>query len=255
MNSTKRILFPIPADEQSPFVDCLLKFIDWQTLRIEHLEKEIQKLKTETGRAKLIPCDMNKKVNDDRGAGKRKKRYRDIGTLKIDTERVIEPENIRQLLVENIQQQLINMKHKNKRQFTRINIQQDVNLNFGSRRYYKHSIKNISLGGIYVKGDFHQQECDICTIHLDQSDLYIDLEIHAVCSVVKVNGDDGMALEFISMKLNDFLHLQTVLLYESDDPVILGTEFVNNLNLEFENDLILCNGCSFNRYKRITGES
>jgi hypothetical protein len=252
MNSTKRILLPIPEDEQSPFVDCLLKFIDWQTLRIEHLENEIQKLKKKTGKPKLTPRDMRRKTNDGEGDGKRRKsrRHENIGTLKMNKERVVKPENIQQLLVKNIQQQLINMEHKNKRQFTRINIQWNAQIDFGSKRCYKRHVKDISLSGIYVKGHFDQHAGGICTIILNQSNVDSDLDIHAACSIIRVN-DDGMALEFVSMKLNDFIHLQTALLYEADDPVILGTEFVNNIDLESENDLILCKAYSLNPYNRV----
>ncbi len=76
----------------------------------------------------------------------------------------------------------------------------------------------------------------------------MDLEIHATCSVIR-GSVNGMALEFLSMKLDDFCHLQTVLLYEADDPFVLGTEFVNHMNLELENDLILCHTFHFHQDK------
>ena len=63
-------------------------------------------------------------------------------------------------------------------------------------------------------------------------------------------GEQGVALEFVSMKLDDFCHLQTVLLYQADDPAILGTEFINNVNLELENDLIVCNAFSFSKDRK-----
>ncbi|MCI5142676.1 MAG: PilZ domain-containing protein, partial [Candidatus Electrothrix sp. ATG1] len=130
------------------------------------------------------------------------------------------------------------------RQFTRLHIHLDAELDFGSQRYYRHSVGNISLGGLYVNGNFAQRSGDICTVTLNHSELDEALEIHATCSVIRSN-ERGVSLEFISMKLDDFCHLQTLLLYQADDPVILGTEFVNNINLELEDDLILCNSFSF----------
>ena len=158
----------------------------------------------------------------------------------------MKPENVQQLLVKNIQQLLVNIGSKNKRQFTRLRIHLDADLNFGSQRYYKHRVEDISLGGLYVHGRFHQQPGDICTVNLNHSELEEALEIHAACLVVRSN-KHGLGLEFISMKLDDFCHLQTILLYQADDPVILGTEFVNNVNLELEGDLIICNAFHFRR--------
>ncbi|RWX42779.1 hypothetical protein VT99_14452, partial [Candidatus Electrothrix marina] len=84
-----------------------------------------------------------------------------------------------------------------------------------------------------------QQAGDICSVILNPSEIDVDLEIHAACSSIRVD-KDGIALEFISMRLKDFCALQTVLLNEADDPFVLGTEFVNNADLELEGDLIIC---------------
>ena len=116
----------------------------------------------------------------------------------------------------------------------------EAEIDFGSRRYYRHPVENISLGGLYVNGNFQHHSGDICTISLNPSGFEASLEIHATCSVIR-GCEQGLALEFTSMKVDDFCHLQAILLYESDDPFVLGTEFVNNMNLELEKDLILCN--------------
>ncbi|MCI5137945.1 MAG: hypothetical protein D3922_05935 [Candidatus Electrothrix sp. AR1] len=253
MDANNGILCPIPEDERTPFVDVLLKFIDWQKVRIENAEEENQKLKKEISELKKQEIgERDKRSASDENQRKRikevQKRRKIVTPLKVQKQDAVKPEDIQQLLVKNIQQLLVNIGSKNKRQFTRLHIHLDADLDFGSCRYYKHSVQNISLGGLYVKGRFDQRPGDICTVRLNHSELDVELEIHATCSVIRGNGN-GMALEFISMKLDDFCHLQTVLLYEADDPFVLGTEFVNNMNLELENDLILCKTFHFHQDK------
>ncbi|XOF33875.1 MAG: PilZ domain-containing protein [Candidatus Electrothrix sp. YB6] len=300
MNSAKRILFPIPEDERSPLVDCLLQFIDWQRGRIEHLEKELEKLKKQQtdnvdtvetigtagtthstrmadSRPEREKPEQRKPQNsqfdqadqadtdaetahhsrmaDSRSEQKKliekKKRVqkKKIDILNINEDGFVTPENIQQLLVKNIQQQLVNMEHKNRRRFTRIPIDWNADLDFGVKKYYQHPLKDISLSGVFVTGSFKQKKGDICSIMLTQSRVDSDLTIRAACSIVRINGH-GMALDFISMKIDDFIHLQTVLLHEANDPIILGTEFVNNIDLEFEDDLILCKSYKFDNDKK-----
>jgi hypothetical protein len=255
MDATNGILCPIPDDERTPFVDVLLKFIDWQKVRIENAEKENSTLKKELAQLqqqviverenKILESALSIQQNNVRAKPKRKKV---LVPLKIQKQEAVHPENVQQLLVKNIQQLLVNIGSKNKRQFTRLHIQLDADLDFGSQRYYRHTVENISLGGLYVNGSFGQHLGDICTVSINHSDFDEAFEVHATCAVIR-GGEQGVALEFVSMKLDDFCHLQTVLLYGADDPFILGTEFVNNVNLELEGDLILCRTFSFYREK------
>ncbi|MCI5122628.1 MAG: PilZ domain-containing protein [Candidatus Electrothrix sp. AUS4] len=252
MDATNGILCPVPDDERTPFVDVLLKFIDWQQVRIENAEKENSRLRNEIielkkqivndGKAKALN-DLHRQ--DITTASKRKKK---LSPLKIQKQGAVRPENVQHLLVKNIQQLLVSIGSRNKRQFTRLHIHLDADLDFGVQRYHRRVVENISLGGLYVSGNFQQQAGDICTLSLNHSELDEALEVHATCSVIRGN-EQGLALEFISMKLDDFCHLQTVLLYGADDPFVLGTEFVNNVNLELEGDLILCKAFHFHRDK------
>lgn len=279
MDPNNGILCPVPEDERTPFVDVLLKFIDWQKVRIDNAEKENNRLKKEIAELKEQGFGKKEKKSSTvlqqeqintpvpKGAvldknysavsspaawsqpgsfaiKKTPKRKQILAPVKIQKQEAVKPENVQQLLVKNIQQLLINIGSKNKRQFSRLHIHLDAELNFGSQHYYKCAVENISLGGLYVLGNFHQRSGDICTVTLNHSELDEALEIHATCFVVRSN-NQGLGLEFISMKLDDFCHLQTILLYQADDPVILGTEFVNNANLELEGDLIICKAFHF----------
>ena len=257
MDMNSGILCPVPEDERTPFVDVLLKFIDWQKVCIENAEEENKKLKNEIAELKKQGVDDKRSryafnsfnsFNSvpKRSTKERTQRKKIIPPLKVRKQDIVEPENVQQLLVKNIQQLLVNIGSKNKRQFTRLHIHLDADLDFGLQRYNRHSVEDISLGGLYVSGNFNQQLGDICTVSLNHSDVDEALEIYAVCSVIR-SDELGIGLEFFSMKLEDFCHLQTLLLYQADDPIILGTEFVNNMHLELEGDLILCKTFHFRR--------
>ncbi|MCI5160487.1 MAG: PilZ domain-containing protein [Candidatus Electrothrix sp. AX5] len=127
------------------------------------------------------------------------------------------------------------MKIKNARQYTRVDFQRDVHLDFDGKKYIHHTVNNLSLGGMYVKGTFEQQEGDICSVELSNPDNGFGVELCARCAVVRVNGD-GIALEFTSMGHESFLFLQTTLLYEAEDPMQLGTEFVQAISFELDSD-------------------
>ncbi|CAK8715518.1 MAG: PilZ domain-containing protein [Candidatus Electrothrix sp. AW2] len=127
------------------------------------------------------------------------------------------------------------MKNQGIRQYTRVNFKRDVHLYFEGKQYTHNTVNNLSLGGMYVQGVFEQKKGDICTVELSNPDEMLGIELRARCSVVRVNGD-GVALSFLSMGHESFLFLQTILLYEADDPMQLGTEFVKNINFELEPD-------------------
>ncbi|WP_446007878.1 PilZ domain-containing protein [Candidatus Electrothrix sp.] len=129
------------------------------------------------------------------------------------------------------------MKAKNRRRFSRLNIQWAVRLDFGAVEY-KRFIHNISLGGLYIEGEFQQVlNGDVCTVNLKQSGFFTEEAIRAVGAISRVD-EQGMAVEFLSMKLDSFFFLQTALYYKAIDPMLLGKEFIDNNIFEVEGDLI-----------------
>jgi hypothetical protein len=116
-----------------------------------------------------------------------------------------------------------------------VNFRRDVHLCFNGKKYTHNTVNDLSLGGMYVKGAFDQQKGDICTVELSNPDDNLGIELRARCTVVRVT-DEGIALEFVSMGHDSFLFLQTILLYEADDPMLLGTEFVKEIAFELEPD-------------------
>jgi hypothetical protein len=117
------------------------------------------------------------------------------------------------------------------RQYTRVDFQRDVYIDFNGKQYTHNTVNNLSLGGMYVKGEFDQQKGDICTVELSNPENDLGIELRARCTVVWVN-EEGMALEFLSMGHESFLFLQTTLLYEAEDPMQLGAEFVKAISFE-----------------------
>jgi hypothetical protein len=129
------------------------------------------------------------------------------------------------------------MEEKNRRQFSRINIQWAVRLDFGTVEY-EQAVDNVSLGGVYIEGDFQQVMIgDVCTITLKQSEVVAEEAVRAVGSVTRIN-KHGMAVEFLSMKLDSFFFLQANLFYKATDPVLLGKEFIKSNIFEIEGDLV-----------------
>ncbi|XOF33287.1 MAG: PilZ domain-containing protein [Candidatus Electrothrix sp. YB6] len=128
------------------------------------------------------------------------------------------------------------MKHEDRRRFTRIDVQLDVHLDFGIRKY-RHVASNLSLNGIYVTGLYDQRAGDACIITLINPKSVRNAGIRAVGSVVRISST-GMAVKFISMKIESFLMLQAILFSFAEDPVVLESEPVNGISFAQEDGLI-----------------
>jgi len=124
-----------------------------------------------------------------------------------------------------------------RRRFTRVDILLDVYLDFGVRRY-RHFANNLSLSGLYVKGFYEQKAGDLCIIELKRTSHGREDTVRAVASAVRVN-ETGMALKFISMKLDSFLLLQTVFSSFAEDPTLLGGETLEDISFTQEDGLIM----------------
>ena len=121
------------------------------------------------------------------------------------------------------------------RRFTRINFEQDVLLDFGAKKY-EQSVCNLSLGGICVKGRFEQREGDPCKVELRQAGAVGPaVDFRAKGRVVWVNGEN-MAVEFTEMEYDSFLFLQTALLYQAEDPLLVSSEFSRDVTFQVVED-------------------
>ena len=119
------------------------------------------------------------------------------------------------------------MKSENRRHFVRVNMQQEVFLDFDTKSS-AHSVGNLSLGGIFVNGSVAQKPGATCLIRLKQP--LSETEITAQGKLIWVS-EQGAALKFTAMTIDSLLFLQNMLLDETNDSLVLGDEPVDYIDI------------------------
>jgi hypothetical protein len=119
------------------------------------------------------------------------------------------------------------MSHLQKRKFSRIQFERKVFLDFFTERHDHCRIKNLSLTGMCIAGSFRQNIGEYCLINLEQKGVTSDLSLRALGKVVRKDNSE-IALEFTSMTFESYMYLQVTLLYEADEPMIIGLELPEN---------------------------
>ncbi len=127
------------------------------------------------------------------------------------------------------------MKSFDIRKFTRVPFNRKANLDFAENRYTDKPITDLSLEGINVKGNFNQEIGDTCTIQLIQDSPSSKIILSATGRIVRIQ-EDGISLQFVSMKLDSFIYLQTTIIYLADDPLKIGTEFISDFAFTIEDE-------------------
>lgn len=105
------------------------------------------------------------------------------------------------------------MAEQEKRRFFRIHFKRQVQLDFSAKTYDDCEIKDISLGGMFVLGNFQQNVNDQCYVFLAQTSDTAHLKLKILAKIVRRH-DTGIALEFISMSYESKMLLELILLYE-----------------------------------------
>lgn len=93
-------------------------------------------------------------------------------------------------------------------------------MEFASRRYDGCQIRDLSLQGMFVAGDFTQRENDPCLVKLVQKSKTTDLRLQALAKVVR-REDQGVAIEFTSMSFDSYLYLHTLLLNQRENLLVM----------------------------------
>ena len=95
------------------------------------------------------------------------------------------------------------------------------------RRHRFTQMCNLSMGGVCLYGSTSLKPGDICSfeLHEDGPDF---CRIVKVCARVIRTDSDRLALEFVTMDKDDYMFLQTLVLYNTDDPLGVVTEFQDN---------------------------
>ena len=125
-----------------------------------------------------------------------------------------------------------------RRNSPRIQPSRQAKLDFNTKVYEEGLIQNFSLTGMFVQGDFQENEGDHCVVNLSQKGKYSCLSLEASAQVVRKD-DKGVAITFTSMPLNSLMHLQMILHCEAGaDSLSSGIESLDNLPFEVHDGLL-----------------
>ncbi len=117
--------------------------------------------------------------------------------------------------------------YKQERRFTRVGLSRTVSLFLGEDFYEQIQIRNLSVGGLFVEGDYSCKSGDLCEVELQETGSSCSLFLKLGAVVRRVE-KDGLALQFNDMSNDSFMFLQTVVLYSAEDPRSAAKEFLDD---------------------------
>ena len=129
----------------------------------------------------------------------------------------------------------MNRKFENRRKFHRINFDGLVNLDFMGDRHEHCQIKNLSLTGMFVTGNFPRPQPGSCLINISNSRKSKKIHLRASGKVVW-STVDGIGLNFTSMTLDSYMSLHATLIDEAEFPLVLLSEFPKICPFEITSD-------------------
>jgi hypothetical protein len=113
---------------------------------------------------------------------------------------------------------------KNGRKNARVFCEKMVGISFNNRPRNFYPLRNISLSGLFVEGWFWQKPGNRCDITLTER--WLDQEyVMTLSGKVTRQEQEGVAIQFTGMHRDTLDMLQTTLLYESQNPTVMGEEF------------------------------
>ena len=117
----------------------------------------------------------------------------------------------------------MNTHHTNRRRFNRIQFNGQVSLSFIHDHFTDCQIKNLSLSGIYIAGNFQEQLSDTCRINFIHSAIPHENDFQALARFVRKD-EEGIALEFTEMSFDSYAFLMATLVYGSEEPLVMQEE-------------------------------
>jgi len=123
------------------------------------------------------------------------------------------------------------IKLENRRKFHRINFDAQVRLDCVGDQHNHCQIKNLSLTGMFVTGDFQQQQSKDCLISISHKTKSDKITLAASGTVVWGN-DEGIGLKFTSMTHASYMLLVSTLINNAEQPSIVLHEFPKNSPFE-----------------------
>ena len=111
----------------------------------------------------------------------------------------------------------------------RIQFKRHAKLSFDSGGSQECCIHNLSLTGMFIDGDFQQNEGDSCAVNFIHKGTYTCLNFDASAHV-KRKVDNGVAIEFTSIPLDSLMLLQMILFCKNkEDFLNRGIKSIDNL--------------------------
>ena len=129
----------------------------------------------------------------------------------------------------------MNIKFENRRKFHRINFDGQMSLDFMGDQQDDYQIKNLSLTGMFVKGNFQQQHAENSSVNIIDKTKSKKTILRASAEVVW-RSDKGIAFRFTSMKLDSYMLLVSILINNAEQPAIILHEFPKSCPYEIIND-------------------
>ena len=122
---------------------------------------------------------------------------------------------------------------ENRREFTRVRIQLDAEISADDKASIGGVAQDLSLNGVYIPSTGKLPIGTECTIALFLDGRDIRLE---VLGKVTRQNDDGMAIEFTGVPLDDLEHLRNLIRFNADDPNAVEDEFDSHIGLKPRDD-------------------
>ena len=97
------------------------------------------------------------------------------------------------------------------------------------RRYDMARIRNLSIGGLFLEGEYPAAMGEQCTLELHETGRNSSLILRFEARVAWISRE-GIALQFIRMEPDSYMFLQTMVLYATDDPYGVALEFLDDFS-------------------------
>jgi hypothetical protein len=122
--------------------------------------------------------------------------------------------------------------NQERRRYSRVVFDRSGRLTDHDRRQRYDQVCNLSIGGACLQGPNSLRPGDICNFELHEDGRY-SCRIVKFCVRVIWIGSNKLALEFVNMDVDNYMFLQTLVLYNTDDPLGVSNKFHDNFSNPF----------------------
>lgn len=119
------------------------------------------------------------------------------------------------------------MTKKERRRNTRVSFEASVDLSFDDKSYKNCEIRNLSINGVFVLGDFNRNISDKCKITLHLSGATTKVSLRMKGNIARAE-KKGIGIHFYEMDLDSFHHLKNIVYYNTANPDDVQDEFLDN---------------------------